>query len=426
MVQTITPTIVTLNTVVTVSPTPSQLQQSGALISVGGTTLTTGTYQFCGQLSDLEAILSSSGNYVELNAMGTTFFAEGNAVGFYVLELGTQSTVDAAITALATWITNNPGEFYSYLVPADWDIPVASISGSISATTLTVSAVHSGTVAIGQLVSGTSVSANTYITAGSGTSWTVSVSQTVSSETLTLSNPCVSLAADYANPTGLTYFFITTSAGNIANYENQKSVFAVVPSPTAASSEFQAASAFYQWLVNNPGPANQLAPMAYRYIFGVTPWSRSGNNSTINTILTAYGNLILTGSEGGISDSALFKGNLMDGSQSSWWYGIDWFQIQSKQALAAAVLNGSNSNPPLLFGQIGINSLLAVLHQVAVDAVTFGCAQSISITAIPFATYIAENPDDYQAGIYNGFQATVVGQNGFLTLTFNIDAVEFA
>jgi hypothetical protein len=53
----------------------------------------------------------------------------------------------------------------------------ATFTGSISITTLTVSAV-TGTISIGQLVYGGTVSANTYITAGSGLSWTVSISQT--------------------------------------------------------------------------------------------------------------------------------------------------------------------------------------------------------------------------------------------------------
>jgi hypothetical protein len=57
-----------------------------------------------------------------------------------------------------------------------------SFTGSITGTTLTTS---SGTPAIGQMVCGTSVPQNTYITAGSGTSWTVSRSATVSSEAMT-------------------------------------------------------------------------------------------------------------------------------------------------------------------------------------------------------------------------------------------------
>lgn len=66
----------------------------------------------------------------------------------------------------------------------------ASATGSISGTTLTVTGVTSGTLAVGQPLSGTGVTAGTTITAlGTGTggvgTYTVSQSQTVASETLT-------------------------------------------------------------------------------------------------------------------------------------------------------------------------------------------------------------------------------------------------
>jgi len=66
----------------------------------------------------------------------------------------------------------------------------AVVTGSISGTTLTVSAVASGTLAVGQTISGTGITAGTTITAlGTGTggtgTYTVSASQTVSSTTIT-------------------------------------------------------------------------------------------------------------------------------------------------------------------------------------------------------------------------------------------------
>jgi hypothetical protein len=440
MAQTITPTIVTVNTTVTVAPTPSQLQQSGAIVSTGGTTLATGTYQYCGTLSQITSILAAPlaltgmawssgtvtattsaaiglstgqtftttiagatpaayngtyaatvtgantftfaltpnpgtetvpGTYTPNNAgfvnnSGTTFFAQGNSVGVYVLELGAQTTAAAAITALQAWITANsaPQVFYSYLVPASWD---AASSAALNTMT-----------------------------------------------------------SNYSSPNGQTYFFVTTNSTNIAAYAGNKAVQAYAPSPTQASTEHQAATAFYQWLNNNPGAANPLAPMSYRYVFGVTPWSQQNNATAINTILSAYGNLILTGAEGGISNACIFKGTTMDGEQASWWYGIDWFRIQVKQALAAAVINGSNSNPPLEYDQAGINALQAVAQGVANNAVTFSCALSAVVNAIPFYTYTQQNPTNYNAGIYNGFSANVVGQNGFLTITFQLDAIQFA
>lgn len=66
----------------------------------------------------------------------------------------------------------------------------AVVTGSIAATTLTVTAVTSGTLSIGQVLTGTGVTANTRIVAfvsgsgGAGT-YTVDISQTVASTTIT-------------------------------------------------------------------------------------------------------------------------------------------------------------------------------------------------------------------------------------------------
>lgn len=64
------------------------------------------------------------------------------------------------------------------------------VTGAIATTTLTVSAVTSGSLAVGDIISGTGVTAGTTITAlGTGTggvgTYTVSVSQTVASTTIT-------------------------------------------------------------------------------------------------------------------------------------------------------------------------------------------------------------------------------------------------
>jgi hypothetical protein len=66
--------------------------------------------------------------------------------------------------------------------------------GSISSTTLTVASVTSGTIAIGQAITGTGITSGTYITAGSGSTWTVSTSQTVGAGTTITAGYAVVLA----------------------------------------------------------------------------------------------------------------------------------------------------------------------------------------------------------------------------------------
>lgn len=96
----------------------------------------------------------------------------------------------------------------------------AVVTGSISGSTLTVTAVTSGTLAVGQSISGTSVTAGTTITAlGTGTggvgTYTVSASQTVTSTSITATAPAVS----YDSVSGA--FFIvsgTTGATSTITY----------------------------------------------------------------------------------------------------------------------------------------------------------------------------------------------------------------
>jgi hypothetical protein len=61
----------------------------------------------------------------------------------------------------------------------------ANVTASIAGTAMIVTVVNSGTLAIGDYITGTGVTAGTYIISGSGLSWVVSVSQTVASTTIT-------------------------------------------------------------------------------------------------------------------------------------------------------------------------------------------------------------------------------------------------
>jgi hypothetical protein len=101
----------------------------------------------------------------------------------------------------------------------------ATFTGSISGTTLTVSSV-TGTIAIGQLLSGGTVSAGTYIIAGSGLSWTVNNSQTATATTST------------SSPTGL-YWTVN----------NSQAAGATATSSTSSLTTFP-----QYWTVNNSQP----------------------------------------------------------------------------------------------------------------------------------------------------------------------------
>lgn len=89
---------------------------------------------------------------------------------------GTATSVQAP--SLTTGTTDLTG---TYTISSS--LPVATFTGSISGTTLTVSGV-TGTVTTGMTVTGGSVPAGTYITSGSGSTWTVSASVTQGSTSM--------------------------------------------------------------------------------------------------------------------------------------------------------------------------------------------------------------------------------------------------
>lgn len=78
------------------------------------------------------------------------------------------------------------GDVYSnYMLSGVVGTPAVMENSTITGTTLTVGTLTSGTIAIGQSLSGTDIVANTQITGGSDSTWTVNISQTVATTTIT-------------------------------------------------------------------------------------------------------------------------------------------------------------------------------------------------------------------------------------------------
>ena len=452
--------IVQVNVSQQVAPAPSTLQRTGAIISQGGTNTSPNTLSLITQPSDLTPILAAaealtsltwSANVVtatttsphgwtngdqvpatiagaaptayngaftitvtgastftyplmsnpgsetvpgtviladeaELLDQMTEFFAQGSNVSVYVLELG-EGTATEGVAALGTWITANPGVIYSYLVPREWDGNSAFIT----------------------------------------------------------------FLAGFNATTAKTYFFVTTTVGDYTDYGvPTKCLFLLVPSTTAPASEFTTAAPWWVTLNYAPGSTNKVTPLAFSYLQDVTAYPTKGNASTLSTLKTANVNVVGTGAEGGISNTILFWGHLMDGNPFNYWYSVDWAQINLEQALAAAVINGSN-NPlaPLIYNQQGINVLQDVATQVLQNAVTNGLATGqviqtqlpaaqfaqnfqngdyagkIVINAEPFLVYTQENPSDYAIGKYAGLGAVYTPARGFEQIIFDLTAVNF-
>ncbi len=90
-----------------------------------------------------------------------------------------------------------------------------SFSGTISGTTLTVTVPPvSGSISVGMKITGSGVSPNTFITAGAGSSWTVSVSQAVPVAVVISGTKIVYTAAIYRYDTG-NYYYVNSKNSTV-------------------------------------------------------------------------------------------------------------------------------------------------------------------------------------------------------------------
>lgn len=424
-----------------IASTPSLLQRTGAFVSQGATTLAAGALGLVTQLSDLTAILKTpiavssvawasgtvtvglaaahgipvgktvqgqmigqvpsayAGTFAvtstgasaftyplasnpgaettpgtfqleavaELQAMGDTFFAQGAQQAVYVLELGVGTPADG-VTALAAYLANPaPVRFYSYLIPQTWD-------GENTAPTL---------------------------------------------------------FRQYESPTSSVYFFVTTTTATYANWTTLpcKSTFLMVQSPSAPVTEFSAAAVFYDTLSADPGPTNLVAPLSFRYVFGVTPYDTLTPTQVV-TFKAAGLNWIGTGAEGGISNTLIINGQFGDLNPWNFWFSVDWMIINQDLALSGAVINGSNNaTNPLYYNQDGINRLQKVAQSVVNNGVAFGLVLNSpkpTVSAVPFVTYVAEEPGDYAIGKYAGLALSFTPARGFQQIVVNLTVSNIA
>lgn len=430
--------IVTVNVSQTIAPAPSTLQRTGALISQGGTTTIAGTATLLTQASDLTAILRGtaaltsltwstgvvtavttsahglpigqtvsltiagaaptayngtfnctitgttgftysivsnpgtttvSGTWAnagsaELNAMVNTFFAQGSAASVYVLELGAGDKA-SGVTALAAFIAaSTPQFFYSYLVPRSW------------------------------------ADEATFIT----------------------------LMATYEATTSKTYFFTTVSLSNYTSFTAlMKCVVALIEAPLTPATEFSLAAPFYRWLNYNPSTTNKVAPFAFAYLFGVTPYPLRGNGALFATLKAASINWVGTGAEGGITNTVLFWGQTKDGRDATYWYSVDWVQINVDLDLSNEIINGSN-NPvnPLYYNQDGINRLHAKAQSTMNRGISYGLVLApVTVAAVTFVAYVVDNPSDYSIGKYAGLSVSYTPARGFTEIIFNVNVTDF-
>lgn len=444
--------IVVVQTSVSLAPTPSKLQQTGALISAGGTTLASGTYSLLTQDSDLTPLLSAplaitsltwSGGTVIVNAASAipgrttgdsfrTTIAGTSPAGFSGLVLATVTGTNSFSYPLAV----NPGAEVTpgtYSPPGQGEL-VAEVDTFFAQNTaqavyvleLGPSDGTSGPPILFTFIQNNPLFFYSYLVPKS---WDGTAA-------------FAALQANYTSPSAKTYFFTSTTTTNYVNY-NTKNIIMEVTAPAAPLTEFSLAAAFQASLAINPNSVERMTPFCFTYLFGVTPYPLQGNGPLITQLIAGNCNYVGTGAEGGLSNLILRNGKVASGIDFGFWFAADWVAINSDINLAAAVITGSNNKiNPLVYNQSGINQLQDVaagtintgisygllnggVTTTALDPITFSnnlnngvyAGQNV-INAVPFLPYTAANPSDYGQGVYNGITVVCLPQVGFTQIGF--------
>jgi hypothetical protein len=336
---------------------------------------------------------------VELSQMATTFFDQGNMVSVWVLELGYQATPAGNATALQQWLNVNPKVFCGYLMP--------------------------------RVVGGTQTAIQAF----------------------------EALFKQFQNPEAMTYFWLTVTA-NLTNLldETYKCVIQMVEAPSVTdllsdnaanpNGEFTMAALFYNAMAFKASQINRVAPLAFKYLYGVTAYPTKNNGPLLSTFKTNFTNYVATGAEGGVAYNIVYEGVTKDGNDYfNWWWTIDWVQININLNLSNAIINGSN-NPfaPLYYNQDGINFLETNLYNTMLQASALGMVlgaitmttlnqpnlqNSIlmgdfegmcDVNAVQFIDYVNANPGHYKIGEYDGLSVLFIPARGFIHIMVSVVA----
>lgn len=459
--------IVNINVSVTNPPKPSQLLKSGALISVGGTTLNAGEYQLLTAKTDLASILAPAKSISTIAwATGTVTVTLSAAHGWTngsqvpvlisgVAPTGYNGAYTATVTGANTFtysLTSNPGTattMGSVKTVVANEIVQMNNSFWSQGTSRAVYVLELGEVsnadaieALADFIAEDVSLGNTY-----QKFFSYLVPREWDSEAT-----FKTLTGLYTSPSSLVYFFVTTTIATYAAWKAtaNKSVFAGVEAPAIAATEFSMAAAFQSALANDPGSSNMVPPMAYRFLYGVTEYPIEGNSTLLKNLQDNDISYVGTAAEGGLSNKMLVAGHMLDGNPFNYWYSVAWCAINLELDLANEIINGSNTTVnPLYYEQAGIDRLQNRTLKTLRTGISYGLilgqvinakltqadfnaeyekgtyAGNAVINAVPFSNYTSLNPSDYQDGKYNGLSAIMTPRRGFESITFNLNVTNF-
>lgn len=459
--------IVNINVSVTNPPKPSQLLKSGAMISMGGTTLAAGEYQLLTSKDDLKAItvpgktistIVWAANLVTVTLASPHGWTNGSTVPVVISGVAPAAynrSAEATVTSATEFtysLSSDPG------TATTMGVVKTVVAGEIIQMNTTywaqgaaraVYVLELGDITIPEAVAALSDFIDKDISLGNTYQkfFSYLVPREWDSE-----DTFKTLTGRYTSPGSLVYFFVTST---IATYQawvstKNKTVFAGVEAPNIPATEFSMAAAFQSSLSNDPGSSNMVPPMAFRFMYGVTEYPVENNGTLLKTLQDNHVNYIGSSAEGGLSNKMLVAGHMLDGNPFNYWYAVAWAAINLELDLANEVINGSNTTTnPLYYDQNGIDRLQNRALKTLRNGISYGLilgrvigtkliqsdfnteyekgsyAGNAVINAVPFANYSSLNPSDYQEGKYNGLSAVITPRRGFESITFNLNVTNF-
>ncbi|HAT3897176.1 TPA: hypothetical protein I9Y29_001589 [Citrobacter freundii] len=459
--------IVNINVSVTNPPKPSQLLKSGAMISIGGTTLAAGSYQLLTSKDDLKNIvapaktistLAWSANVVTVTLSENHGWSNGDQIPV-VISGATPAAYNGAYTASVTGdktltytLSSDPGTatvMGTVTTVAAGEIQQMNTTYWAQGSSRAVYVLELGEISVTSAVAALGDFIDKDISLGN--TYQKFFSYLVPRE-WDVEPTFKTLTGQYTSPGSLVYFFVTST---IATYQSwvatkNKTVFAGVEAPNIPATEFSMAAAFQSSLSNDPGSSNMVPPMAFRFMYGVTEYPVENNGTLLKTLQDNHINYIGSSAEGGLSNKMLVAGHMLDGNPFNYWYAVAWAAINLELDLANEVINGSNTTTnPLYYDQNGIDRLQNRALKTLRNGISYGLilgrvigtkliqtdfnteyekgsyAGNAVINAVPFANYSSLNPSDYQEGKYNGLSAVITPRRGFESITFNLNVTNF-
>lgn len=459
--------IVNINVSVTNPPKPSQLLKSGAMVSMGGTTLSPGEFQLLTSKDDLKTIIAPvktidsiawATNLVTVTLSEAHGWTTGEKVPLIVTGVA-PSGYNGAYTATVTSDTE-------FTYPLNSDPGTATAMGTVATvvageiqqmnttywaqgTNRAVYVLELGDISVAKAVTALSTFIDEDISLGN--TYQKFFSYLVPRE-WDGEATFKTLANNFTSPGALVKFFVTTTISTYEAWTSGKypNVFAGVEAPSIGTTEFSMAAPFQSSLANDPGSSNMVPPMAYRFMYGVTEYPPAGNGALLKNLQDSHINYIGTAAEGGLSNKMLVAGHMLDGMPFNYWYSVAWCAINLGLDLANEVINGSNTTVnPLYYEQRGINRLQNRALKTLRSGISYGLilgqvidtrltqdafndayekgtyAGSAVINAVPFSDYTSLNQSDYADGKYNGLSAVVTPKRGFESITFNLNVTNF-